>query len=62
MQNYTPPNEPGGYTPFVHACVRASAGLQPPPVTGREGMRVLDTIYAFYEAAKSGQTKSVKRA
>ncbi len=62
VQNFTPPKEPGGYTPFVHACVRASAGLQAPPVTGREGLRVLDAIYAFYEAAKAGQTKSVKRA
>ena len=61
IQSYTPPNEPTGYTPWVHACVRAAAGLQAPPVTGREGMRVLDTIFAFYEAAKSGQTKSVKR-
>ena len=61
VQSFTPPGEPGGYPPFVHACVRASAGLQPPPVTGREGLRVLDAIYAFYEAAKSGQTKSVKR-
>lgn len=61
VQTYTPPKEPTGYTPFVHACVRAAAGLQDPPVTGREGLRVLDAIYAFYEAAKSGQTKAVKR-
>jgi len=61
VQNYTPPNEPTGYTPWVHACVRAAAGLQDPPVTGREGLRVLDAIYAFYEAAKLGQTKSVAR-
>ena len=61
IQSYTPPNEPTGYTPWVHACARAAAGLQDPPVTGREGLRVLDAIYAFYEAAKSGQTKSVKR-
>lgn len=61
VQNYTPPNEPTGYTPWVHACVRAAAGLQDPPITGREGLRVLDAIYAFYEAAKLGQTKSVAR-
>lgn len=61
VQNFTPPKEPTGYTPWVHTCARAAAGLQDPPVTGREGLRVLDTIYAFYEAAKSGQTKSVKR-
>jgi len=47
VQNFTPPNEPTGYTPWVHACVRAAAGLQDPPVTGREGLRVLDAIYAF---------------
>ena len=61
IQTYNPPNEPTGYTPWVHACARAAAGLQDPPVTGREGLRVLDTIYAFYEAAKVGQTKSVAR-
>ncbi|NBV22931.1 MAG: gfo/Idh/MocA family oxidoreductase [Proteobacteria bacterium] len=61
IQTYTPPNEPTGYTPWVHACARAAADLQDPPVTGREGLRVLDTIYAFYEAAKVGQTKSVAR-
>lgn len=61
VQDYKPPNEPTGYTPFVHACARASAGLQPPPLTGREGLRVLDAVYAFYEAARTGQTKSVKR-
>lgn len=61
VQSFTPPKEPTGYTPFVHACVRASAGLQDPPVTGREGLRVLDAIYAFYEAARVGQTKSLRR-
>ena len=61
VQTYTPPNEPTGYTPWVHACVRAAAGLQDPPVTGREGLRVLDAIYAFYEAAKSGRSMSVRR-
>ncbi len=61
VQNYAPPKEPSGYTPFVHECARAAAGLQAPPVTGREGLRVLDAIYAFYEAAKTGQTKSVAR-
>jgi len=61
VQNYTPPNEPTGYTPWVHVCARAAAGLQDPPITGREGLSVLDAIYAFYESAKTGQTKSAKR-
>ncbi len=61
VQSFTPPKEPTGYTPWVHACTRAAAGLQAPPVTGREGLRVLDTIYAFYDAAKTGRTMSVRR-
>ena len=48
------------YTPFVRACVRASAGLEPPPVTGAEGLHVLRTIFAFYDAAKLGRTQDVE--
>jgi len=61
VQSFTKPNEPKGYTPFVRAAVRAAAGLEEPPITAREGLRVLDAIFAFYEAAKTGQTKSLKR-
>ena len=61
VQTFTLPNEPKGYTPYVRAAVRAAAGLAEPPVTGREGLRVLDAIFAFYEAAKTGQTKTLQR-
>ena len=50
-----------GYAPFVRACVRASAGLEAPPLTGAEGLRVLRTIFTFYDAAKSGETRKVRR-
>ncbi|HEY7153925.1 MAG TPA: Gfo/Idh/MocA family oxidoreductase [Gemmataceae bacterium] len=49
-----------GYTPFVRAAVRASAGLEEPPITGEEGLHVLRTIFAFYQAAQMGRTQSVQ--
>lgn len=51
--------EPKGYTPFVRLCVRASAGLEPAPITGRDGLRVLKTIFACYEAVAQGKTIKV---
>ncbi len=53
------PFDPRGYTPFICECVRACAGLQPPPITGREGLRVLKTIFRFYDAAEQGRTLKV---
>ena len=61
IQSYKQPNEPKGYTPFVRAAVLAAAGLAEPPITPREGLRVLDTLFAFYEAARTGQTKTIQR-
>jgi predicted dehydrogenase len=48
-----------GYTPFVRAAVRASAGLEPAPISPEEGLHVLETIFAFYQAAQTGRVQSV---
>jgi predicted dehydrogenase len=48
------------YLNFLKAAVRASAGLEEPPVAGDEGLHVLKSIFAFYEAAKSGRVQSVE--
>src|SRR5262249_27420897 len=48
-----------GYLAFLKSCVRASAGLEEAPVTGDEALHVLRTIFAFYEAARSGRTQTV---
>ncbi len=45
---------PSGYAPFVRACVRASAGMEEPPVTGDDSLRALRTVFACYRAADSG--------
>lgn len=49
-----------GYPPFVRQAVRASAGLEPAPITGEECLHVLQTIFAFYQAAQAGRTVTVK--
>jgi predicted dehydrogenase len=59
IQDYSGPKEPKGYTPFVREAVRAAAGLQEPPISNADSLRVLKTIFAFYEAAETGQTQSV---
>ena len=52
-------SEVGRYTPLVKVCVRASLDLQPPPITGRESLHVLETVFACYRAAESGRTQKV---
>lgn len=59
IANYEGPLEPRGYTPWMRACVRAAAGLDKPPITGRECLRVLRTIFAGYEAAETGRVVTV---
>lgn len=53
---YTPDGGHSSYGYFVRACVRASAGLEAPPITGRECLNVLETIFGLYEAAEKGAT------
>jgi predicted dehydrogenase len=48
-----------GYFPFMRACVRASAGLEDPPISGAEALHVLRSIFAFYEAARTGRSQSI---
>ncbi len=58
-QIYDGPMEPEGYTPFVQACVRSAAGLEPPPVTSAESLRALRVVYGLYEAARTGLVQEV---
>ena len=59
VERLTYPKGQRGYTPFVRACVRASAGLEPAPITAEEGLHVLQTIFAFYQAAQDGRTRTL---
>ncbi|WP_298866800.1 Gfo/Idh/MocA family oxidoreductase [uncultured Gimesia sp.] len=53
------PVEPRGYTPAVRKAVQAAAGNGDPLLTSRESLRIIRTIYAFYDAAKSGKTQTI---
>ena len=48
-----------GYSPFVRACVRASAGLAEPPLTTQESLRAIETVFASYRAAETGQRQTL---
>ncbi len=56
---YTRPDVPTGYSPFVAACVRASLGLEPPPVSTHDSLRVIRTIYAAYQAVETGRVQKI---
>lgn len=59
-QAYDGPTQPSGYTPYVRACVRAAAGQQEPPISNADGLHVLQTVFACYRAAETGQTQKVE--
>jgi len=59
LQKFTYPKGERGYTPFVRSAVRACAGLEDAPITGAECLLVLKTIFAFYEAVRTGRSQSV---
>ena len=56
---YTPPKVDTGYSPFVAACVRASLGLQPPPISTPDSLRALKTVFAAYKSAETGRVENV---
>ncbi len=60
ITEYTPPDGPQGYSPFVAACVRAAIGKGPAPLTADDSLQVLKTIYGAYRAAETGQTQTIK--
>lgn len=60
VERFEYPKGERGYLPFLRAAVRAAAGLEEPPVTGDEGLHVLRSIFAFYEAAKSERVRTVE--
>jgi UDP-N-acetyl-2-amino-2-deoxyglucuronate dehydrogenase len=59
VRRFEYPKGKGGYAPFVRAVVRASAGLEEAPISGEECLHVLRTIFAFYQAARTGSTQDV---
>jgi predicted dehydrogenase len=59
VQAYDGDNPPSSYAPFVREAVQAAADLREPPITGAEGLRVLQTVFACYRAAETGSVQRV---
>jgi predicted dehydrogenase len=60
VERFEYPKGQRGYQPFLKAAVRAAAGLDEPPISGEEGLHVLRSIFAFYEAARTGRVQTVE--
>ncbi len=60
LTEFAGPTDNEAYTNFVRAAVRASAGLQEPPITATESLRAVNTVYRLYDAAESGKTLRVE--
>lgn len=59
LENFVPPKDFDAYVEFVRAAVRASGGLQKPPITATESLNALKAVYALYEAAESGRVQAL---
>ena len=51
--------EPSGYTPFVRSIARAAAGADPWPLSTADSLHALETVFAGYKAAESGQRQRI---
>jgi UDP-N-acetyl-2-amino-2-deoxyglucuronate dehydrogenase len=60
IEHFEYPKGERGYLRFMRSAVRASADLEEPPISGDEALHVLRSIFAFYEASKTGRTQTVE--
>jgi len=59
IQKFPGNPQPRGYTPYVRSCIRSTLDLEPAPLTAKESLQVLRTIFSAYKAAESGETQTV---
>jgi len=59
-KEFVAPAGHNAYSTFVRAAVRASAGLQEPPITGDESLRVLKAVFGLYRAAETGESQNLE--
>jgi predicted dehydrogenase len=48
-----------GYRPWVQTTIDAVRGLVPAPISGREGLQLLKTVFACYKACDTGVAQAV---
>jgi predicted dehydrogenase len=49
-----------GFLSFIRSAVRASAGAEAPPITTAETLHTVKTVFAFYDAVRTGRTQSLE--
>ena len=59
VQEFAYPRGGRGYTPFLRSAVRASCGLEDPPMTGEECLHLVQTVYGFYRGAQTERVQTV---
>ena len=60
VERFEYPKGGRGFAAFIRAAARASADMRvPPPITSEETLHVVKTVYAFYEAARTGRVQKV---
>ena len=59
VQEFTYPRGQRGYTPFLRSAVRASAGMEDPPMNADECLALLQAVYGFYRAAQTERVQTL---
>lgn len=59
VQQYEYPKGGRGFPTFIRSAVRASADLEPPPITTEETLHLVKTVFAFYQAAQTGRAQTI---
>jgi predicted dehydrogenase len=59
VERFASPKGSRGYAPFIHEGIRACVTGEAPPITGAECLHVLQAVFAFYEAGRTGRTQDV---
>ena len=59
VRNYDGPPDDAGYTPYIRACVRACLDMDQPPISPRQSLQVLRTVFACYRAAETNKSQQI---
>ncbi len=59
LQHFKESKQPRGYTPFVHAAIRACATEEEPPISNTDSRRAIRTVFGIYAAADSGVRQEI---
>ncbi len=59
VQEFAGSKQPRGYTPFVQAAIEACANDTDAPISARDSLRALKTVFAIYKSSETGRATNV---